>query len=51
MILFQKYIPLDVIRYIDKFVYQTINDSNFKEAIKLWTKDNKECAMIYGHIS
>ena len=29
-------IPLDVMKYLNKFVYEELNDNNFNGAIELW---------------
>ena len=44
-------IPLDVLKFINEFMYEELNDSNFKDAIKLWFENEKLCTFKYGHIS
>ena len=44
-------LPLDIIIYINKFIYEKLNDNNFKEAINLWFKNKEECLFRFGHIS
>ena len=52
MILLENILPLDIIRFINKFVmYEELNDSNFKYVIKLWFEKKELCKFKYGHIS
>lgn len=44
-------LSLNMRRYINKFVYEKLNDENFKHAIYLWFYDEKECLNRFGHIS
>ena len=49
MILFQKYLPLDIIRFIDTFVYEDLNDNNFKDVVKLWflNENSQKCEFFW----
>ena len=44
-------IPLDVLKFINEFMYEELNDSNFHYAINLWFKNRKLSKFKYGHIS
>lgn len=36
-------IPLDILRFIDKYVkYEQINNKNIKEAVKFWIENKEE---------
>jgi len=44
-------LPLDIVRYINKFLNKPLNDETIRTAVKLWFSDQEECIKIYGHIS
>jgi len=41
-------IPLDVIRYIDSFVYIKLNNDTIRHAVKLYFENKEQCLKIYG---
>jgi surface protein len=43
-------IPLDLIIFINSFLYEKLTDENFKLAIQLWFSKEKECKWRFGHI-
>ena len=44
-------IPLDVLRFLNEFLREELNDNNFKIAIKLWFENRELCIIRFGHIS
>ena len=44
-------IPLDVLKFMNEYIYEELNDNNFKNAIKLWFENEELCIFRYGHIS
>ena len=44
-------IPLDLLRYINTFIYEKLNDENIKQAVELWFENKEECLLRFGHIS
>ena len=43
-------IPIDLLRYIVKFLYKKLENNNIRNAVELWFKDNNSCKLIYGQI-
>jgi surface protein len=44
-------IPLDLVIFINTFLYEKLTDENFKQAIALWFDNKEECKWRFGHIS
>jgi len=45
-------LPLDVIRYINKFIkYKELDDSNIRHAVTMWYFYKHSALQVYGHIS
>ena len=45
-------IPLDVLIFLNGWLqYEELNNRNIKQAIELWSNNNRECRLKYGHIS
>jgi surface protein len=44
-------LPLDLVVFINSFLYERLTDENFKQAIDLWFENKEECKFRFGHIS
>jgi surface protein len=44
-------LPLDLVVFINSFLYESLTDGNFKQAIALWFENQEECKFRFGHIS
>jgi surface protein len=44
-------IPLDLVIFINSFLYEKLTDDNFKEAIDLWFENEKNCRWRFGQNS
>ena len=44
-------IPLDVLIFMNEFIYEELNDNNFQDAVNLWFFNKGKCIFKYGHIS
>jgi surface protein len=44
-------LPLDLVVFINSFLYERLTDANFKQAIALWFEKKEECRFRFGHIS
>jgi surface protein len=44
-------LPLDLVVFINSFLYERLTDANFKQAIALWFAKKEECKFRFGHIS
>jgi surface protein len=44
-------LPLDLVVFINSFLYEKLTDENFRQAIALWFENKEECKMRYNHIS
>jgi surface protein len=44
-------IPLDVVVFINNFLYEKLTDHNFEEAITLWFRNEMNCRRRFGPIS
>ena len=43
-------ICIDLLRYINTFVYLKLDDNNIRHAIELWSNDLKNCNLFFGPI-
>jgi surface protein len=44
-------LPLDLVVFINSFLYERLTDANFHHAIALWFGNKEECKFRFGHIS
>jgi hypothetical protein len=44
-------LPLDILIFINSFLYEKLTDENFQQAIALWFANEEECKFRFGHIS
>jgi surface protein len=44
-------LPLDLVVFINSFLYERLTDENFHHAIALWFGSKEECKFRFGHIS
>jgi hypothetical protein len=42
-------LPLDLVVLINSFLYESLTDENFQQAIDLWFWDQEECKSIRSH--
>jgi surface protein len=43
-------LPLDLIIFINSFLYEKLTDVNFKNAVRLWFENERECKWRFGTI-
>jgi surface protein len=44
-------LPLDLVVFINSFLYERLTDKNFKQATFLWFRNQEQCRFRFGHIS
>jgi surface protein len=44
-------LPLDLVIFLNNFLFEKLTDENFKEAIALWFGNEEKCKWRFGHIS
>jgi surface protein len=44
-------LPLDLVVFINSFLYERLTDENFQQAIALWFENKEQCRFRFGHIS
>jgi surface protein len=44
------FLPLDLVVFINSFIYEKITDENFTEAIVLWFGNRQECKLRFGRV-
>jgi surface protein len=44
-------LPIDLVVFINSYLYEKLTDLNFREAIALWFDNEDDCKWKFGHIS